>query len=132
MSEPDPLRARLLALRTRALSAIGDDGGIDAGMLRLVADATTVLAIADAGLDGVPMADRVVITDDGHRIMLAIYNADRREPVAVVELEPRRALRLASNLLLAGLRRNRDFPGDFRECSACPTILPIMETAEGR
>jgi hypothetical protein len=47
----DALRARLVQLRRYALAQLAESDGIDAGLLRLVADAGAVLAALDAEAD---------------------------------------------------------------------------------
>jgi hypothetical protein len=88
------LRPRLRVLRRDALARLA------AGMLELVAHTGAVLAaIAEPPVQ----SDRCIISDDGREIAITAYSADRRCAAAV--LSPLAALRLAAQLVAAGLRR---------------------------
>lgn len=42
---------------------------------------------------------RIVVSDDNRRLWLTVYAQDGEEPLAVVELTPQRAIRLAGELI---------------------------------
>jgi hypothetical protein len=100
------LRDRLRALRRGTLDQLDRSDRIDGGLLRLVADASTVLAQLDAEADTavVPVpGDRCIVSDDGHEIAITVYSSDRR--CAAATLSPAAAIRLGGQLVAAGARR---------------------------
>jgi hypothetical protein len=75
-------------------------------MLALLGNIGTALAaLEDRAADGVELAERVAISDDGKTIRLALYTG--REAVAVVELEPGYAAMIAGRLVAAVSHRLR-------------------------
>ena len=108
MTELDLLRARLVALRRNALDCLAGANQLDGGMLRLVADAGAALAALDeeAAAALAPERDgRAVVLDDNVTITLAVFSSDRQSAAAT--LNPVAAIRLAGQLLAAGVRRLR-------------------------
>ena len=106
MTEFELLRARLVALRRSALDRLAETDRLDGGMLRLVADAGAALAALDeeAAAALAPERDgRAVVLDDNATITLAVFSSDRQSAAAT--LNPTAALRLAGQLLAAGVRR---------------------------
>ena len=47
MTEPEPLRTRLIVLRTQALAQLSEGNGIDAGLLQIIANVTATLHVLD-------------------------------------------------------------------------------------
>src|SRR4051794_39107292 len=105
--QADTLRVRLRELRADVLEQLAEAAPvIDCGLMHVAADAGAILA----GLDmSVPVdaesGDRVVLSDDNTTMRLVSYAAADR--VAVVEISPRRAVQLASALLMSALPRVR-------------------------
>jgi hypothetical protein len=106
MPDPDQLRDRLRVLRRDALRQLAARNGVDAGMLRLVADAGAVLAALDAeaaeAVAPIP-GDRALIVDDNMTVQLVVYSADKQ--AAAATLSPAAAIRLGNQLVAAGVRR---------------------------
>ena len=48
-----------------------------------------------------PGPNRVVVSDDGHRLRLMVYYADMTAPLAVTELSPAQAMQLCAELAAA-------------------------------
>jgi hypothetical protein len=106
MTEFELLRARLVALRRSALDRLAETDRLDGGMLRLVADAGAALAALDeeaAAALAPEREGRAVVLDDIATITLAVFSNDRQSAAAT--LNPVAALRLAGQLLAAGVRR---------------------------
>ena len=106
MTELELLRARLVALRRSALDRLARADQLDVGILRLVADAAAALAALDeeAAAALAPERDgRAVVVDDNSTITLAVFSNDRQSAAAT--LNPVAAIRLAGQLLAAGVRR---------------------------
>src|SRR3954453_22696380 len=106
MTEFDLLRARLVALRRSALDRLAETDRPDGGMLRLVADAGAALVAVDEEFAAAlaPERDgRAVVLDDNATITLAVFSSDRQ--CASATLNPVAAIRLAGQLLAAGVRR---------------------------
>src|SRR4051812_33854712 len=107
MPEPDvTLRDRLAAMQRGTLAQLAGADRLDAGLMRLVADSSAVLAALDAGDDaGVTPepAGRAVVLDDNQKITLAVFSADRQAAATV--LSPVAAIRLGNQLVAAGIRR---------------------------
>jgi len=62
--------------------------------------AATLDATAGAAVSATPPPpNRATVTDDGHRIRIAVYSAGLPEPLGVVELSPEAAARLAADLI---------------------------------
>ena len=47
MTEPEPLRDRLLRLRANALAQLSEGDGIDSGLLQIIAHVTATLHVLD-------------------------------------------------------------------------------------
>jgi hypothetical protein len=105
----DPLRAQLIEKRPHAIDALRR-GGAESGELALQASVQGALAAieaeAEAAVTAAPQpGDRAIVTDDGERIMLTVYSANRRAAAATVS--PAVAIYIVSQLITAALSRLR-------------------------
>lgn len=100
---PRDLRNRLLELRRDVMQAMQRDGA-EPGELAYLAAVHTAIAALDAEADGIAEpGDRAVVTDDGERIVVTVYSADKR--AAAATLSPGVAVWLANRLITAALPR---------------------------
>ena len=100
LSDIADLRLRLANMRTELTSQLAAEPILDGGLLALLGNIGTALAaLEDRAADGVELAERVAISDDGKTIRLALYTG--REAVAVGELEPGYAAMIAGRLVAA-------------------------------
>ena len=101
------LRDRLATLHRDALVQLATLDGIDAGLLALAAHAGAAVMALDAAAEAAEASpgDRAVLVDDGRQITLVSYAANKHEPMAAIVLPPRVAIRLAGQLIAAGVRR---------------------------
>src|SRR4051812_540572 len=97
------LRDRLRVLQRDALARLAAAGRIDPEMLELIAHAGDALAALDAEAAEAIPGDRAVVLDDNLQITIAVYSADRHSACAT--LSPTAVIRLAGQLLAAGVRR---------------------------
>lgn len=105
MAESDPLRIRLADPRADVLHQLAALDGVDAGLLRLAADAGAALAALDAAAAATVAPEpgaRCIVSDDGREIMVTVYSSDRRCAAAV--LSPVAAIRLAGQLISCAVR----------------------------
>ena len=100
------LRDRLLVLRRSALSRLTVADKLDGELLRLVAETSIAIAAIDVdageGVSPIP-GDRALVIDDNMQIQIVVYSAARQAACATVS--PTAAIRLAGQLLAAGVRR---------------------------
>src|SRR5690348_8940315 len=91
LPDTDALRARLLDLRQNTIAQLAAADHVDAGLLRLAADAgvaLTALVAAPMAAETATRGDRVILVDEGAGITLASYSAAQCELLAVVGLPP--------------------------------------------
>jgi hypothetical protein len=92
----DAPRERLLRRRDEALARMVWQGDL----LRIAATDAELAALEEAPTEGEP-ASRAVVSDDGRTVRLTLFA--ETGAVAAVELDPIRAIRLASKLIDAAL-----------------------------
>lgn len=101
MTDLAPLRARPLQMRDGALADLATGEQLSPGLMRLVADADSVLSVIDraATPPDAPVGGRLVVTHPGpgEPITVTIYHG--AVSLARVELSPARALALGSDLI---------------------------------
>ena len=97
------LRDRLLRLRASTFRQLSAADHLDAGLLAVLGNVGAALVALDQMAVGVSEGGRVVATDDGSEIRIALY--DPAGTIATAPISAQWALALAGQLVSAAARR---------------------------
>src|ERR1700676_150788 len=112
MADLVALRSRLIALRHDALQRLAEADVLDGGMLALLGNTLARCPVGPAYAHAreaqrmrmtAPAAARAIVSDDGCEIRWVVYR--EAKTVAVVVLDPLRAIAIAGELIAAASRR---------------------------